>query len=326
MDDLNDFALFALVVDQQGFAAAERASGIPKSRLSRRVAALEELLGVRLLQRSTRRFAVTDVGQSVYRHARVIREEAEAAHQVVDQLSAEPRGLLRISCPVSLAQQQLPQILPEFLRAHPKVRLQMLVSNRRVDLIDEGIDLAFRVRNRIDQDPGLIVKSYGSTNEVLVASPRYFAEHGEPKHPGDLARHQVLSLIDDPGTQRWELQNSDGERARVEVEPRVSAKDFPLLRRLALDGLGVCLLPQNVCADLLAAGYLQRVLPGWQMPQGVCHAVFASRRGMLPALRALLDHFDRHLPPLLQQESAPAPCAERSPSAAQNAASKTKKR
>ena len=315
MDDLNDFALFALVVDQQGFAAAERASGIPKSRLSRRVSALEALLGVRLLQRSTRRFAVTDVGQMVYRHARVIREEAEAARQVVDQLSAEPRGLLRVSCPVSLAQQQLPQILPEFLRAHPKVRLQMLVSNRRVDLIDEGIDLALRIRQRVDEDPGLIVKSFGRTRELLVASPRYFAEHGDISHPSELVKHEVLSLIDDPGPQRWELESADGDRVRVEVEPRVAAKDFPLLRRLALDGLGICLLPETSCTDLLGAAYLQQVLPGWELPQGYCHAVFASRRGMLPALRALIDHLDTHLPPLLSAEVVLPPCADSSPPA-----------
>ncbi|MBD8524344.1 LysR substrate-binding domain-containing protein [Pseudomarimonas arenosa] len=326
MEDLNDFALFALVVDQQGFAAAERASGIPKSRLSRRVAALEELLGVRLLQRSTRRFAVTDVGQTVYRHARVIREEAEAARQVVDQLSGEPRGMLRISCPVSLAQQQLPQILPEFLRAHPKVRLQMLVSNRRFDVIDEGIDLAFRVRHRVDEDPGLIVKTYGHSRELLVASPRYFAENGEPSHPDQLPHHQVLSLIDDPGSQRWELQNAAGEKVKVELQPRVTAKDFPLLRRLALDGLGICLLPDTVCSDLLAAGYLQRVLPGWDLPQGVCHIVFASRRGMLPALRALIDHLDQHLPPLLSPDAAPAPCADAPSRSAEKAASRQKKR
>lgn len=296
MDDLNDLALFALVVEHSGFAAVERVLGIPKSRLSRRVAALEESLGVRLLQRSTRRFAVTEVGQQVYRHARAMRDEAAAARQVVDQLSSEPRGLLRVSAPVAIAQQQLAAVLPAFLCRFPQVRLQLLVSNRRVDLIDEGVDVALRVRSRIDDDPGLIVKQFGTIRELLVASPRYLAEHGVPRHPSELSKHIMLSMQDDPGSQRWELNDEDGDSVKVEFEPRVAAKDFPLLRRLALDGLGIALLPETVCADLLGGGVLERVLPGWDMPLGICHAVFATRRGMLPALRALIDHLGETLP------------------------------
>lgn len=306
MDDLNDLALFALVVEHGGYAAVERSLGIPKSRLSRRVAALEDSFGVRLLQRSTRRFAVTEVGQQVYRHARVMREEAEAARQAVDLLSREPRGLLRVSCPVALAQQQLAVLLPQFLRQHPKVRLQLQVSNRRVDLIDEGIDIALRVRTRIDDDPGLIVKRFGTIRELLVASPNYLGVHGAPQHPGELTRHVLLSMFDEPGVQRWELIDEAGSSTRIEHEPRVAAKDFPLLRRLAEDGFGIALLPETVCADLLSNGRLQRVLPGWDMPLGVCHAVFASRRGMLPALRAFIDHLDANLPCLLSASKAGA--------------------
>src|SRR5688572_13668778 len=138
MAELDDLALFSAVVEHGGFAAAERALGTPKSRLSRRVAALEADLGVRLLQRSTRRFSVTDVGQDVYRHARAMLEEARAAREAVARLSAVPRGLVRLSCPVAFAQSQLSQLLPEFLDAHPQVQLQVHVSNRRVDLIEEG--------------------------------------------------------------------------------------------------------------------------------------------------------------------------------------------
>jgi len=300
MEDLNDLALYALVVEHSGFAAVERALGIPKSRLSRRVAALESSLGVRLLQRSTRRFAVTEVGQQVYRHARAMRDEADAARQVVEQLASEPRGLLRVSCPVAIAQKQLAAILPGFLERYPKVRLHLMVSNRRVDLIDEAIDVAIRVRNRIDDDPGLIVRAFGGTRELLVASPAYLGRAAPLNHPSDLARHSVLSMLEEPGMQRWELTSESGESARVEFEPRVAAKDFPLLRRLALDGLGVALLPETLCSDLLAEGSLKRVLDGWELPLGICHAVFASRRGMLPALRAFIDHlaeqFPKHLP------------------------------
>ncbi|WP_343226494.1 LysR family transcriptional regulator [Pseudomarimonas salicorniae] len=302
MDDLNDLALFALVVEHAGFAAVERETGIPKSRLSRRVSALEESLGVRLLQRSTRRFAVTDVGLQVYRHARAMREEAEAARMVVAELSGEPSGLLKVSCPVALAQVQLAEVLPAFLARYPKVRLQLMVSNRRVDVIDEGIDIALRVRNRIDEDPGLIVRQFGATRELLVASPGYLGLHGEPTHPSELAGHSILSMIDDPGTQRWELHNSEGRTARVEFEPRVAAKDFPTLRHLAMHGLGVALLPETMCQEQFERNHLQRVLPAWDLPLGICHAVFASRRGMLPALRAFIDHLAAEIPRTLPRQ------------------------
>ena len=159
MNDLNDLYYFAMVVEHSGFAAAERALGIPKSRLSRRISQLETDLGARLLQRSTRRFAVTDVGQSVYRHAQAMLAEAGAAREVVDRLSAEPRGLVRVSVPVGIAQQLMPQLLPDFLARYPKVRVQMHVSNRRVDVINEGFDVAIRVRAKLDDDGAIVFEA-----------------------------------------------------------------------------------------------------------------------------------------------------------------------
>src|SRR6188472_1853140 len=189
MQDLNDLYYFAMVVDHGGFAAAERALGIPKSRLSRRITQLESDLGVRLLQRSTRRFAVTDVGNGVYRHAQTMLAEAQAAREVVDRLSAEPRGVVRVSVPVGFAQQIVPALLPEFLARHPEVRLQLHVSNRRVDLINEGFDIALRVRTRLDDDGSLVMRSFGPIQELLVASPKYLDRMGRPRDPDDLVQH-----------------------------------------------------------------------------------------------------------------------------------------
>lgn len=205
MHDLNDLYYFAMVVDHGGFAAAERALGIPKSRLSRRISQLETDLGVRLLQRSTRRFAVTDVGTSVHRHAQTMLAEAQAAREVVDRLSAEPRGLVRASVPVSLAQMQLPKLLPKFLAQYPKVRLQLNISNRRVDIINEGYDVALRVRSRLDDDGSLVMRSFGQVQELLVASPKYLDRAGRPKDPDELANHVTLSISEDEARQRWEL-------------------------------------------------------------------------------------------------------------------------
>ena len=186
MQDLNDLYYFSAVVDNGGFAAAERALGIPKSRLSRRISALEEELGVRLLQRSTRRFAVTDVGTAVHRHAQTMLAEAQAAREVVDRLSAEPRGVIRLSVPVGLAQQMMPKLMPEFLARYPQVRVQMHVSNRRVDLINEGFDLSIRVRNKLDDDGSLVMRTFGQIQELLVASPKYLDRAGRPKDPEEL--------------------------------------------------------------------------------------------------------------------------------------------
>lgn len=300
MQDLNDLFYFAAVVDHGGFAAAERALGIPKSRLSRRITQLENELGVRLLQRSTRRFAVTDVGQSVHRHAQSMLAEAQAAREVVDRLSAEPRGVVRVSVPVSLAQQQMPALLPEFLARYPQVRVHMHVSNRRVDVINEGFDLAIRVRNKLDDDGSLVMRSFGQIQELLVASPKYLDRAGRPKDPEQLLEHVSLSMSEDEARQRWELQR-DGEVRRIDLKPRVSGFDFPMLMALAKQGLGITMLPETLCADAVRNGELEVVLPEWRLPQGIAHVVFASRRGMLPAVRGFIDFLADKMPPLIEQ-------------------------
>jgi len=301
VQDLNDLYYFAVVVDHGGFAAAERALGIPKSRLSRRISQLETDMGVRLLQRSTRRFAVTDVGQSVYRHAQSMLAEATAAREVVDRLSAEPRGVVRVSVPVGLAQQQMPMLLPEFLARYPQVRVQMQVSNRRVDVINEGFDVAIRVRSKLDDDGSLVMRSFGQIQELLVASPAYLDRAGRPTVPEQLHEHVTLTMSEDEVRQRWELQAADGEVTRIDLKPRVSGFDFPMLMALAKQGLGITLLPETLCAEAVRSGDLEVVLPAWRLPQGIAHLVFASRRGLLPAVRVFIDFLAERLPPLIEQ-------------------------
>lgn len=301
MQDLNDLYYFAAVVDHGGFAAAERALGIPKSRLSRRISALESELGVRLLQRSTRRFAVTDVGTSVHRHAQSMLAEAQAAREAVDRLSAEPRGSVRVSLPVSMAQQQMPRLLPEFMALYPKVRVQLIVSNRRVDVINEGVDVAIRVRSKLDEDGSLVMRSFGQIQELLVASPAYLDRAGRPQAPEELADHVTLSISEDEARQRWELHGPEGEVRRIELQPRVTGFDFPMMQTMAENGIGITLLPETICADAVRSGKLEVVLPQWRLPQGIAHAVFASRRGMLPAVRVFIDFLAQKLPPMLEE-------------------------
>jgi DNA-binding transcriptional LysR family regulator len=298
--DLNDLQFFAIVVEHGGYAAAERALGIPKSRLSRRVTQLEADLGVRLLQRSTRKFAVTDVGQSVYRHAQSMLAEAQAAREAVDRVSAEPRGLIKVSSPVALAQDMLAKLLPEFLAAFPLVRVQLHVSNRRVDIIPEGFDVALRVRSRLHDDGELVLRSFGQISELLVASPGYLKHHGRPTIPADLAAHNTLSMSEDEARQRWTLHGPDDAIQRVDIQPSLMTHDFPLLMAAARAGLGIALLPESICADAVRNGELEVVLPDWLLPQGICHAVFPSRRGLLPAVRVFIDFLAEKMPQVIE--------------------------
>ena len=288
MRDLNDLSFFAAVVANEGFSSAARALGLPKSRVSRRVAALEAQLGVRLLERSTRKFRVTEVGQDVYRHARAALCEAEAIEDVVSRLKAEPQGLVRVSCPLG-AERLFGAALPAFLARHPKLRVQMIVSNRRIDLIEEGVDVAIRVRERLDTNPDLQVKIIANVGEMLVASPGLIAALGEPATPADVPRLPTLGQTDAPGLDRWVLRNAEGEEAVVLHEPRLSASSFTTLKQATVEGLGVAKLPEYSCRDLLEDGQLVRVLPDWAAPQGILHLVFTSRRGLLPSVRAVID-------------------------------------
>jgi len=295
MQDLNDLFYFSIVVEKGGFAAAGRALDIPKSRLSRRISQLEERLGVRLLQRSTRRFAVTDAGQRFYRHCQAVMAEAQAAEEAVAQLTSEPRGLVRMSCPVSITQNAMAGILPGFLEKYPQVKLLLLSTNRRVDLINEGVDVALRVRFKLDTDADLVVRSFGHSRALLVASPGYLDARGRPGQPEELAGHDTISIAE-LDAQSWELTGRDGRRFQLEHQPRLMCGDFPLVRAAAEQGLGVALLPESVCCAALSSGRLEVILPEWSPPQGVVHCVYPSRRGVLPAVRVLIDWLAEKMP------------------------------
>ncbi|HEY1562573.1 MAG TPA: LysR substrate-binding domain-containing protein [Caulobacteraceae bacterium] len=288
MRDLNDLSLFAAVVSNGGFSAAARALGTPKSRVSRRVANLEQQLGVRLVERSTRRFKVTEVGHDVYRHARAAMCEAEAVDEVVSRVKAEPQGLVRVSCPLGV-DRVLGAVLPEFLRANPKLRVQVLVTNRRVDIIEEGVDVAIRIREQLDSDADLQVRIVGRTGAWLVASAAFVAENGAPQSPEEIANFPTISHAERPGVDRWALFNAQGDRVEVAHEPRVSATDWSLIRSSAIGGLGIALLPEYLANEPLRTGEMVRLLPDWTRGEGIIHLVFTSRRGLLPGVRAVID-------------------------------------
>jgi DNA-binding transcriptional LysR family regulator len=285
--DFNDLQFFAAVVLHRGFSAAARALGVPKSRISRRVALLEERLGVRLLDRTTRGLGLTQVGQQVFQHARAAVIEAEAAEEVALRMQAEPRGLVRLSCPIGL-QSAVAAPLSGFLAAHPLLRLQCIVTNRRVDLIQEGIDVAIRVRERLDTDADLQMKRIGVSRRILVASPMLLAKKGEPTTPAELGKFPILHQ-EQQGGNTWHLTAKNGDTSTVTIEPRLATGGFDILIAAACQGTGIALLPAANCQEALASGALVRVLPEWSGTDGILHLVFASRRGMLPAVRAVID-------------------------------------
>ena len=289
MQDLNDFAWFVQVVDHGGFAAAGRALDQPKSKLSRRIAQLEARLGVRLIHRTTRHFTVTDVGQTFYQHCKAMLVEAEAAHDAVATLQSEPRGTVRIVCPVTLLHVHVGPMLARFMVRYPGVNVQLEATNRRVDVVAEGVDVAIRVRPRPFEDSDLVMRVLADRGHRLVASPELVARMGKPLTPATLSGWPGLS----PGAgkqHRWELSGPDGARAEVWFTPRMVTSDMLALREAAIAGVGIVQLPLLMVRDQLASGALVSVLDEWQPRREVIHAVFASRRGLLPSVRALVDY------------------------------------
>ncbi len=315
MRDLNDLAFFASVVEHGGFAAAGRALGIPKSRLSRRLAELEDDLGVRLLQRSTRRIAVTEVGQQFLVHCRAMLAEVQAAEETVASRRAEPRGLVRLSCPVDLAQNLVAPCLPDFLAAYPRVRLQMLVSNRRFDLPGEHIDIALRVRPEPDMDPQWVTRPLARLRKLMVAAPAYLETRGRPQRQEELRGHDTLSLGELDGAQSWQFHPVADDRAdplaavRVDVQPRLLCSEFQVLLHAALAGRGIVGLPEALCGPAICDGRLEVVLPQWQATDVVMHLVYTARRGLLPAVRVLIDFLVERLPQMVAATAAPRPHA-----------------
>jgi DNA-binding transcriptional LysR family regulator len=296
MHDLNDLNFFTAVVAHRGFSAAARALGLPKSRLSRRVAALETDLGVRLLERSTRRLSVTTIGEDIYEHARAALSEAGVIEEIAARMKSEPTGLVRITCPIGV-DRLMAVGLPALLQRYPRLRVQIIVTNRRLDLIDEGIDLAIRGGQPSDADASFQMKVIGRAGAILVASPGLLAACGRPGEPADLPSFPTIGNAEAVGHNRWELVDRAGHDAIVVHEPRLSANTLPVTRHAVLDGVGIGLLPEFACLEPLADGRLERVLPAWQGLEGRLHIVFKSTRGLLPSVRAVIDFVSKALNP-----------------------------
>ncbi|MDX3928999.1 MAG: LysR family transcriptional regulator [Shinella sp.] len=287
MQDLNDLALFAAVVKHKGFTAAANALGMPKSKISKRIAALEEQFGVRLIERSTRKLRVTDIGLSFYERCETVLAGVEAAEAVVAVAKSEPSGPVRLAMPPGFAP-MLADILPAFLKQHPAVRLSILMTNHPVDLIEERIDIALRVRASYDGDQSLVIRKFGTTRNYVVASPAFVERHG-PVTLETLAQFPTIAMHEQPTRVVWSLVNTAGEFRDIAHTPVLACTDFGILERAAIEGVGIALLPDTVVERGVRAGLLVPLLPDWTSPELTVHVAFTSRHGMLPAVRALID-------------------------------------
>jgi DNA-binding transcriptional LysR family regulator len=290
MHDLNDLFYFAKVVEAGGFAAAGRLLGIPKSRLSRRIAELENRLGARLLQRTTRKLALTDIGERYLRHCQAMLQEADQAEETVASLTSEPSGRLRVSTPGGIA--LLPELVVSFIAAHPKVQLEVIQTNRRVDLLNEGMDVALRVRSAEDEDPALISRRLQPAQAFMVAAPALLQGH-HIETPQDLSKLPALGALEADRKIHLRFQHDQGHVQDISLPARLAIEDFAVRKCAALAGLGITMLPHPYCHEELADGRLVRLLPQWRLPGGHLQAVYTHRRGMLPAVRAWIEHLSQ---------------------------------
>ena len=299
MDDLNDLYYFALAVQHHGFSAAARATGIEKTRLSRRVAQLEQRLGVRLLQRSTRALALTEAGERFYAHCLTAIDGAKAAYHSIEALKIEPSGTVRMSSPVVLAQSYLAPILPAYMAANPKVTVFIEATDRQVNLIDEQFDLALCANTSLDDDLDLVQIPLGSPRRLLVASPAFLDRHRRPQHPQDLPALPSMCRISDlhGGRAHWRLCCEDNDEVcELTLDAKLVSSDMRVQFAAAVEGIGVALLPEPIVAAALADGVLERLLPGWSATPNHLHLAYRSPRGMLPSVRSLIDYLAQRLP------------------------------
>jgi DNA-binding transcriptional LysR family regulator len=294
MDDLNDVLVFTRVADLGSFTAAAQRLSLPKSSVSARVARLEARLGARLLERSTRKVRLTAVGARYHEHARRVILELEQAAAAVERFRSEPGGTLRISASVVMGQVLLRPVFTEFLRLHPAVQMVVELSNRRVDLLEEGFDLA--VRGGVLPDSALVARRLARAGARLFASPAYLKRRGVPRQPADLPLHDLLEGSPTLSTAGWTLRHDDsGAVEPVVARFRLVANDAIVLQSAALAGLGIVSLPTFAVEDEVAAGRLKPVLPAWSTRDLDIHAVFPSHKSLSPALRAFVDLAARHL-------------------------------
>lgn len=284
--DLNAMAVFARVVQDSGFSAAARSLDMSKSAVSKQVTHLEDQMGVRLLQRTTRKLALTDAGAAFYERCARVVAEAEEAERALSQLQAAPRGLLRITAPVGFGVAYLAGVLVEFQRLYPEVEIDLQLADRLVDLVEEGFDLAVRI-SRL-QDSSLVARKLCPMPMYIVAAPAYLRQHGMPKEPRDLTKLNCLSYSYAASGDTWTLRQ--GERdVTVHVSGNLRTNNGEVILAAVRAGSGVAILPAFMAGPALCSGELVEVLGDCQMPAAAVYAVYPHSRHLSTKVRVMVD-------------------------------------
>lgn len=287
LDSLREMALFARLVEAGSLTRAARQLGLSKSAVSKQLGRLEDRLGARLLNRTTRRQALTEVGRLFYEHCARLLAEAEAAAAAVSNLQAAPRGLLKVNSPMSFGVLHLAPAIPDFLALYPEMQIEMSLSDRMVDLLDEGFDVGVRVGRLTDSS--LVARRLAPARRVVCGAPAYFARHGRPRHPADLKRHACLRYTNLSSSEEWHFPNSAGAVESVQVTGPLAANNGEALRAAALAGLGLVMAPTFIVGPDLLAGRLETVLDGFVDESSAIHAVYPHKRHLSAKVRAFID-------------------------------------
>lgn len=282
--DLNEMAIFVRVVESGSFTGAAKALGLPKSTVSRKITQLEERLGVRLIQRTTRSLSLTDTGSAYHEQCSRILGEIEEANNAVTQMQSTPTGTLRITAPVLFGSTALSSLISEYMELHPQVNIDLILTDQRLDLVQEGIDVAFRVGHL--EDSSLIGRYLGDVTAILCASPDYIARNGTPSHPNDIHQHQVIASS---GWTQWSLKGPEGQDINVNTKPRLTVNDLSSLYTLALSGTGIAALPVLISASAIKNKNLIPVLCDWPFEAHPIHTLYASNRHLSAKVRTFVD-------------------------------------
>ncbi|WP_437532725.1 LysR substrate-binding domain-containing protein [Sorangium sp. So ce726] len=298
MLDLNDFFLFVQVVDRGGFTAASRTLRTPKSTLSYRMQQLESNLGVRLLNRTSRKFGMTDAGEDFYRHAVSMLREAELAEATIRQRLVEPSGTIRCTGGVATMQFAMSDIVADFLVQYPKVNVVVHAVDRAVDIVGENFDVAIRAHSDPLPDSNLVQRTLAPAPWYLFAGSDYLDEKGEPQKPQDLREHPSLFMMRTGVDPVWRLRHvrQAKSEAVVPLTPRLLSDDMVGLQQATIRGLGIVALPGYICRAAVKSGKLRRVLPSWIAGDSTITALIPYRQGLLPSVRVFLDHLAAELP------------------------------
>ena len=296
--DLNDFFYFVQVVDRGGFTAASRTLRIPKSTLSYRIQQLETDLGVRLLNRTSRRFGMTDAGGEFYRHAVVMLREAELAETAIRHRLSEPAGIVRYTAAFATIQFAMRDIVANFLDRYPKVDIVTHASDQYVDIVGENYDVAIRAHSEPLPNSTLVQRTLTPAPWFLFAGGAYLDARGPVETPRELARHPSLFMMRTAIKPMWRLRRATrrGEELVLPLTPRLMIDDMLSLKQAAIAGLGVVALPGYVCRDDVKSGALRRVLPDWIAGDSTLTALIPYRQGLLPSVRAFIEHLAAELP------------------------------